>query len=79
MESREEMVNAQIVQRAAEKVLEIQARLCAAMVDLEARGLLANGSEAGLRLQEARSGLSILLKILRREVTTDPTFGLQKN
>ena len=78
VEKHEESLNGLIIQRAIEKAQGIEAKLSAVIADLEATGVLTKQSKAGKHLLEARSGLCILLKILRREIDTGPPFGLQR-
>jgi hypothetical protein len=70
--------NSLIIEKSTSKAREIHIRLCAAMADLDATGVITKGSDAGRHLQDARSGMDILLKILTSEVKPDSTFGLQK-
>jgi hypothetical protein len=68
-----------IIERAINKTKEVHLGLCAAMAELEATGVITKEGEAGRRLQESRSGLNILQKILTGEITADPQYGLQKS
>lgn len=67
-----------IIGKAIKKANEVHGALCAAIADLEATGKITKNSEGGKRLQDARSGLAVLQKILTGEVTSDPLFGLRK-
>jgi hypothetical protein len=70
--------NDQIIRRAIEKANEVHLMLCATMSDLDALGKITKESQPGKNIQDARSGMVILLKILKGEGNADPTFGLQK-
>jgi hypothetical protein len=70
--------NDQIIRRATEKANEVHLKLCDTMSDLETLGTITKESQPGKNIQDARSGMVILLKILKGEGNADPAFGLQK-
>jgi hypothetical protein len=48
------------------------------MAELEATGKITKDTEACRRVRDARSGMDILLRILRGEINMAPPFGLQE-
>ncbi len=72
-----EIQESQVIERAISKTKEVHLKLCAALADLEATGVITKDSEAGGHLREARAGADILQKILTGEITTGPPYGLQ--